>query len=110
MKTSGDVTASVATGNDPASVLLLLTAEHSTLRRGQPVELRTSAGDELVVGARSVPGSQRQPDFGREQIGSWPPAAVLDDRWEQHLGGHQRPVAGSANTTSATAVDFPRTG
>ena len=77
---------------------LLLTAGHGTLGREEFAELLASAGIEVIVDIRSAPGSRRHPHFGREQMEQWLPAAGIDYRWEKDLGGHRRPVAGSANT------------
>ena len=52
---------------------------------------------ELVVDVRSVPASRRNPQFSRAQLEMWMPAAGLGYRWEPHLGGFRRPVAGSPN-------------
>ncbi len=98
MRASGDVTAGVAPGNDRASVLLLLTVGHGTLGSGELAALLASAGVQLVVDIRSAPGSRRHPQFGRQHMERWLPAAGIDYRWEKDLGGHRRPVAGSVNT------------
>ena len=83
-------------GGSPAP--LLLTVGHGTLGSAALAELLTSAGVELVVDVRSAPGSRRHPHFGREQIERWLPATGIEYRWEKDLGGHRRPVVGSANT------------
>ncbi len=118
MRSSGDVTAGIvpangrasgivpangrASGivpaNGRASVTLLLTVGHGTLRSEELAELLASAGVQLVVDIRSAPGSRRHPHFGRDQMEQWLPAAEIDYRWEKDLGGHRRPVVGSANT------------
>ncbi|MGC8464091.1 MAG: DUF488 family protein [Acidimicrobiales bacterium] len=98
MRPSGDVTVGVAPGNDRASVPLLLTVGHGTLGNEELAELLASAGVQLVVDIRSAPGSRRHPHFGREQMESWLPASGIEYRWERNLGGHRRPIVGSANT------------
>ena len=75
----------------------LLTVGHGTLRSEELAELLGSAGVQLVVDVRSAPGSRRHPHFGRAELERWLPAAGIDYRWEKDLGGHRRPLEGSAN-------------
>ena len=98
MRSNGDVTAGVAPRNDGSSTPLLMTVGHGTLGSEELAELLGSAGVQLVVDIRSAPGSRRHPHFGREQMEGWLPAAGIGYRWERDLGGHRRPVVGSANT------------
>ena len=98
MRPSGDGTAGVAPRNDGSSTPLLMTVGHGTLGSEELAELLGSAGVQLVVDIRSAPGSRRHPHFGRDQMEQWLPAAEIDYRWEKDLGGHRRPVVGSANT------------
>jgi uncharacterized protein (DUF488 family) len=98
MRSSGAATADIALGNDRSSTPALLTVGHGTLGSEELAELLASAGVQLVVDIRSAPGSRRHPHFGREQMERWLPAAGIDYRWEKDLGGHRRPVVGSANT------------
>jgi uncharacterized protein (DUF488 family) len=44
---------------------------------------------------RSFPGSRRNPQFGREELERWVPAASVGYVWIRELGGRRRPVAGS---------------
>ena len=76
----------------------LLTVGHGTLRAEELAELLGSAGVQLVVDVRSAPGSRRNPHFGRAELERWLPTAGIDYRWEKDLGGHRRPLEGSANT------------
>ncbi len=76
----------------------LLTVGHGTLSSDQFASLVASAGIHLVVDVRSAPGSRRHPHFGRVAMERWMPAAGVDYRWEPDLGGHRRPMEGSANT------------
>jgi uncharacterized protein (DUF488 family) len=98
MGTCGDGTAGVRPGHDGSPAPALLTVGHGTLGSEELAELLASAGVQLVVDIRSAPGSRRHPHFGREQMERWLPAAGIDYRWEKDLGGHRRPVVGSANT------------
>jgi uncharacterized protein (DUF488 family) len=98
MRTRGEVTAGVALGNGRSPAPLLLSVGHGTLGSEELAELLASAGVQLVVDIRSAPGSRRHPHFGREQLERWLPAAGIDYRWEKDLGGHRRPVVGSANS------------
>ncbi|MDA8315385.1 MAG: DUF488 domain-containing protein [Actinomycetota bacterium] len=75
-----------------------MTVGHGTLSSDQFASLVASAGIHLVVDVRSAPGSRRHPHFGRVAMERWMPAAGVDYRWEPDLGGHRRPMEGSANT------------
>ena len=77
--------------------LRLLTVGHGTATESELAGLLHGAGVEFVVDVRSVPGSRRNPQFSRAQLEMWMPAAGLGYRWEPHLGGFRRPVAGSPN-------------
>lgn len=98
METCGDGTAGLRPGHDRSPAPALLTVGHGALGSAELAELLASAGVQLVVDIRSAPGSRRHPHFGRDQMEQWLPAAEIDYRWEKDLGGHRRPVAGSANT------------
>jgi uncharacterized protein (DUF488 family) len=45
---------------------------------------------ESVVDVRTAPGSRRHPQFNREELERWLPAAGLAYRWERRLGGFRR--------------------
>ena len=79
------------------AALRLLTIGHGTATESELAGLLHGAGVELVVDVRRVPGSRRNPQFGRAQLEVWMPAADLGYRWEPHLGGFRRPVADSPN-------------
>jgi uncharacterized protein (DUF488 family) len=98
MGSSGAIIADVAPWNDGSPTALLWTVGHGTLASEEFAELLASADVKLVVDVRSAPGSRRNPHFGREQMERWLPAAGVGYRWEKDLGGHRRPVVGSANT------------
>jgi uncharacterized protein (DUF488 family) len=69
----------------------LLTVGHGTLAASEFTSLVTGAGVELLVDVRSYPGSRRHPQFGRDSMADWLPAAGVQYRWERRLGG-RRPV------------------
>lgn len=98
MGTWGEGTGRVPPGQDGSPAPRLLTVGHGTLGREEFSELLGAAGVQLVVDIRIAPGSRRHPHFGREEMERWLPAAGIDYRWEKDLGGHRRPVAGSANS------------
>jgi uncharacterized protein (DUF488 family) len=75
----------------------LLSVGHGTLEQDDLVALLRGAGVELVVDVRSFPGSRRNPQFGRETMEAWLPAAGIDYRWERRLGGRRRPARDSPN-------------
>lgn len=81
----------------PDAALSLLTIGHGTATKSELARLLQGAGVELVVDVRSVPGSRRNPQFGRSQLEVWMPAAGLGYRWEPDLGGFRHPVADSPN-------------
>jgi len=51
----------------------------------------------MVVDVRSVPGSRRFPQFGRDELRAWLPGAGVGYRWEARLGGFRRPAPDSPN-------------
>lgn len=73
----------------------LLTVGHGTLGQDALAELLVGAGVELVVDVRSFPGSRRHPQFGREAMEAWLPAAGVAYAWERRLGGRRRPAPNS---------------
>ena len=44
---------------------------------------------------RSFPGSRHNPQFGRQEMERWMPAAGIGYVWTSNLGGRRRPVEGS---------------
>lgn len=80
-----------------AAAVRLLTVGHGTATETELAGLLQGAGVESVVDVRSVPGSRRNPQFGRSRLEVWMPAAGLGYRWEPDLGGFRRPVAASPN-------------
>lgn len=55
----------------------LVTFGHGVAGRGELAPLLRDAGVRRVVDVRTVPGSRRNPDAGREALEEWLPAAVL---------------------------------
>jgi uncharacterized protein (DUF488 family) len=76
-------------------MVTLLTVGHGTLPRDQFARLLGDAGVELVVDIRSFPTSRRHPQFRREAMQRWLPAAGIAYRWEPRLGGRRKARADS---------------
>jgi len=53
------------------------------------------------VDVRTAPGSRRNPQFNRADMGLWLPEAGISYRWEPRLGGFRRPRDGSPNLALA---------
>ena len=75
----------------------MVTVGHGTLAETELIELLTSAGVAHLVDVRSFPGSRRNPQYGRDQLEHWLPAAGVAYSWEPRLGGRRRPAPGSPN-------------
>jgi uncharacterized protein (DUF488 family) len=73
-------------------VTTVFTVGHGTLAAEALVALLRNAGVAGIVDVRSYPGSRRHPQFGREAMEQWVPAAGLDYAWLRLLGG-RRPAA-----------------
>jgi uncharacterized protein (DUF488 family) len=71
------------------------TVGHGTLAADALASLVGEAGVELVVDVRAYPGSRRHPQFGREAMEEWLPAAGVEYVWLPALGGRRRPVPSS---------------
>jgi uncharacterized protein (DUF488 family) len=76
----------------------LLTVGHGTASQEELTALLLAAGVEAVVDVRRFPGSRRHPHVARERLERWLPAAGIDYRWEERLGGRRRGHEGSAHT------------
>jgi uncharacterized protein (DUF488 family) len=74
----------------------LLTVGHGTLDRVALQRLLTAAAVEVVVDVRRYPGSRRNADVRREALEKWLPAAGIDYRWDERLGGRRHLPAGVA--------------
>ena len=67
----------------------LLTVGHGTLDRVALQRLLADAAVDLVVDVRRYPGSSRNADVRREELEKWLPAAGIDYRWDERLGGRR---------------------
>jgi uncharacterized protein (DUF488 family) len=67
----------------------LLTVGHGTLDRAGLQRLLQDAGVDMVVDVRRYPNSSRNADVGREALERWLPAAGIDYRWDERLGGRR---------------------
>lgn len=68
----------------------LLTLGHGTLDADGLVGLLRDAGVRRLVDVRRFPGSRRDPSVGRDSLSERLPAAGIDYRWEERLGGRRR--------------------
>jgi uncharacterized protein (DUF488 family) len=72
-----------------------VTVGHGALPREAFAALARDAGLARVVDVRRAPASRRHPQFGREAMDAWLPAADVAYRWERDLGGWRRPAPDS---------------
>lgn len=75
----------------------LITVGHGTAAEQELVELLVAAGIESLVDVRTAPGSRRHPQFMRQAMQEWVPAAGIAYRWEPRLGGLRKPTPDSPN-------------
>jgi len=75
----------------------LLSVGHGTATAEALAALLAGAGVERLVDVRTAPGSRRHPQFRREAMRRWLPAAGVAYRWERELGGWRRPEPASVN-------------
>lgn len=68
----------------------LLTAGHGRLTADEFVALLDGAAVDTVVDIRRFPGSRAHPHLSGEAMSTWLPAARIDYRWEERLGGRRR--------------------
>ncbi|MGH7757986.1 MAG: DUF488 family protein [Candidatus Dormibacteria bacterium] len=59
--------------------------------------LLENAGVQTLVDVRSVPGSRRNPQFGRQEMEAWVPATGMTYVWSRELGGFRRTTPQSRN-------------
>jgi uncharacterized protein (DUF488 family) len=71
------------------------TIGHGTLSEDDFTTLVREADVAEVVDIRSFPGSRRNPQFGRERMALWLPAAGVAYTWQRDLGGRRKAVPGS---------------
>jgi uncharacterized protein (DUF488 family) len=75
--------------------VVLLTVGHGTLTAETFEALLRAGGVELLVDVRRFPGSRRHPHVAREVLAASLPAAGVDYRWEERLGGRRSRTAES---------------
>ncbi|MBP7149201.1 MAG: DUF488 domain-containing protein [Acidobacteria bacterium] len=76
---------------------LLLTIGHSTRPIAEFLDLLRAHGVRRLADVRTVPGSRRNPQFGREALATALAAAGIDYVHLRELGGLRRPRPGSPN-------------
>ncbi len=74
---------------------IVRTVGHGTLAAEDFAALLDGASLEYVADVRSFPGSRHNPQFGRQEMERWLPAANIGYVWTSNLGGRRRPVEGS---------------
>jgi uncharacterized protein (DUF488 family) len=74
---------------------MLVTYGHGTETAERTAGILHAAGVAAVVDIRIAPGSRRNPQFARAELGRWLPGAGIGYRWEKRLGGHRRPSPGN---------------
>lgn len=72
--------------------LTLHTVGHGTLPAEGFAALLDGAQVRRIVDIRSFPGSRHNPQYGREEMERWAPAAGLGYSWMPELGGRRRAV------------------
>jgi uncharacterized protein (DUF488 family) len=77
---------------------VLVTVGHGTASQDELTALLTGAEVAEVVDVRRSPGSRRHPYVGRTRLERWLPAAGIDYRWEERLGGRRSRRPGSPHT------------
>jgi uncharacterized protein (DUF488 family) len=81
--------------NAPAKTIY--TIGHSTRTAEEMLSMLREAGVELLVDVRAYPTSRRHPQFNRDALASWLPAAGIAYAHMPDLGGRRSPVPGSPN-------------
>ena len=76
----------------------LFTVGHSTRSIEELLELLTGHRIELLVDVRRFPASRRHPHFAREALEGSLPAAGIEYRWVEALGGRRPRRRGSPHT------------
>jgi uncharacterized protein (DUF488 family) len=83
----------------------LLTVGHGPQDRNALGHRLAAAGIGLVVDVRRFPGSRTNPDVRREALEQWLPAAGIDYRWEERLGGRRHLPTGEPVADGWWTVD-----
>ena len=78
--------------------LTVSTVGHGTLPEAGLLQLLQEAELGHVVDVRSYPGSRRNPQYGRDQLERWLPAAGFGYSWDGRLGGRRLADPASPNT------------
>jgi uncharacterized protein (DUF488 family) len=78
--------------------VVLYAIGHGTAPADEFVALLRDAGIARLIDVRTAPGSKRNPQFRREEMERWLPAAGIAYRWEKDLGGFRKPHPSSPNT------------
>ena len=73
------------------------TVGHSTRSQQELLELLHRQKVTALADVRAFPGSRRNPQFGREELGRWLPEAGIEYRHMRALGGRRRPSEDSPN-------------
>ncbi|WP_354217835.1 DUF488 domain-containing protein [Arthrobacter sp. UYCo732] len=68
----------------------LVTVGHGTASQEEFTELLAAAGVQSLVDVRIAPGSRTFPQFGKDLLAQWLPAAGVLYRWEKRLGGFRK--------------------
>jgi uncharacterized protein (DUF488 family) len=74
----------------------LLTVGHGALDRAALRRLLQDAAVAMVVDVRRYPGSRHNPDVRRPALEQWLPAAGIEYRWDERLGGRRHLPSGVA--------------
>ena len=77
---------------------MILTVGHGTASQQELETLLLGTDVASVVDVRRHPGSRSHPHVARDRLEEWLPAAGIDYRWEERLGGRRSRVEGSPNT------------
>lgn len=78
--------------------LAIYTVGHSTRPIEDLLALLTGARVELLVDVRTVPGSRRNPQFGRDALAASLSTRGIEYRHEPALGGFRKPARDSPNS------------
>lgn len=76
---------------------VIRTFGHGTATAAAFTELVHGAGIRMVVDVRRFPGSRRHPQFGKDEMARWLPAAGLEYQWMPGLGGRRKGPPDSPN-------------
>jgi uncharacterized protein (DUF488 family) len=68
----------------------VLTVGHGTTGQDELAQLLLEAGVHALVDVRIGPGSRRNPHVMSAALAQWLPAAGIDYRWDQRLGGYRK--------------------